>query len=158
MFSMRASPPPAAQPQYHHVLYTWRVQHGDFRGAAEILWDRLQRLRDVEAEVFMPDDETVLEAYLVLINTLACLGKEDGWILAEAGAVAAANGARGGGGAGNAGRKKRRIVTLEEIRKEYQGELDRRSDMLHGRFPLLMGGTSGVGVAAGASGDVMDML
>ncbi|KAG9745590.1 hypothetical protein KCU72_g14762, partial [Aureobasidium melanogenum] len=124
--------PTPGQPQYHQVMYTWRIHNNDFRGAAEILFERLQRLRHSTAKVFEPDDETLVEAYLVLINTLACCGKDEGWILAErveeeyqrGKSVSASHG------------KKRRIVTLEDVRKEYQAELDRRSEMQQGRFAL----------------------
>ncbi|THY10375.1 hypothetical protein D6D01_09295 [Aureobasidium pullulans] len=127
--------PTPGQPQYHQVMYTWRIHNNDFRGAAEILFERLQRLRHSTAKVFEPDDETLVEAYLVLINTLACCGKDEGWILAERieeeyqrGKVVPASHS-----------KKRRIVTLEDVRKEYQAELDRRSEMQQGRFALIAG-------------------
>jgi len=123
------SPTPTLTPQYHQILYAWRIHNNDYRGAAEILFERLQRLKQTTAKVFEPDDETLVEAYLVLINTLACLGKDDAWILADS-----AEGEIG------VKKSKRRIVTLEEVRREYQSELDRRSEMQQGRFPLLGGG------------------
>jgi len=55
----------------------------------------------------------------MLINTLACCGKDEGWILAPV---------EGQGG------PKRKIVTLEDVRREYQAELDRRSEIVQGRF------------------------
>lgn len=104
------------------------------------------RLKAVGGSVFEPDDETLLEAYLVLINTLACLGKEDGWVLAEGIAEESwEHGGAVGGGFNGAERKRRRIVRLEDVRREYQSELDRRSEMQQGRFPLL-------------GGDAMDVL
>jgi len=69
----------------------------------------------------------------VLINTLACLGKEDGWVLAEG--VEGEN-------SGSSRKSKRRIVTLDDVRRDYQGELDRRSEMQQGRFSLLVDGES----------------
>lgn len=140
------SPTPTQTPQYHHVLYTWRIHQNDFRGAAEILYERLVRLKAVGGSIFEPDDETLLEAYLALINTLACLGKEDGWILAEGITEESwEHGGAVGGGLNGAERKRRRIVRLEDVRREYQSELDRRSEMQQGRFPLL-------------GGDAMDVL
>lgn len=61
----------------------------------------------------------------MLINTLVCCGPEDGWILAE-------DGKEG----------KRRIVRLEDVRREYQAELDRRSEVSLGRFAFLAGGAA----------------
>lgn len=123
--------PTPGQLQYHQVMYTWRIHNNDFRGAAEILFERLQRLRHSTAKVFEPDDETLVEAYLVLINTLACCGKDEGWILAENVEEEYQR--------GKSVSKKRRIVTLEDVRKEYQAELDRRSEMQQGRFALTAG-------------------
>lgn len=65
------SPTQTETPQYHQVLYTYRIHVQNFHGAAEILFERLQKLQHTTAKVFEPDDETLLEAYLVLINTLA---------------------------------------------------------------------------------------
>jgi len=73
----------------------------------------------------------------VLINTLACLGKEDGWVLAEG-----VEGEHSSSGK----KSKRRIVTLDDVRRDYQSELDRRSEMQQGRFPLL------------GDGEAMDVL
>jgi WD40 repeat protein len=131
--SFSATPTPG-QPQYHQVMYAWRIHNKDFRGAAEILFERLQRLRHSTAKVFEPDDETLVEAYLVLINTLACCGKDEGWILAER---VEEEYQRGKALSGHG--QKRRIVTLEDVRKEYQAELDRRSEMQQGRFALTGG-------------------
>jgi hypothetical protein len=63
-----------------------------------------------------------------LINTLACCGESEGWLLADPIA-----------GVHEPGRK-RKLVTLDEVRREYSAELDKRSDMLQGRFPLVGGG------------------
>lgn len=102
---------------YDRILYAWRINHDDYRGAAEVLYEQLSRLT---GGAFEPDDDTLLDAYLMLINTLACCGKDEGWILAPV--------------AGSGGGPKRRIVTLEDVRREYQAELDRRSEIVQGRF------------------------
>ena len=65
----------------------------------------------------------VLNAYLALINVLACVEKSQAWVLAE------------GGGGG----KKRRVVTLDDVRGEYQGELDRVAAIESGRFAFVGG-------------------
>lgn len=81
------------------------------------------------ADVFADEDgeesrlETdLMDTYLLLINTLSCCGDE-AWILAEP--------------TTDTGKGKRRVVTLEDVRREYQGELDRRSEIAQGRFPLV---------------------
>jgi hypothetical protein len=123
-----ASTSSATKP-HHQILYAFRTQRGDFRGAAEILYEHLERLRHSDAQQYQdPEDETALQAYLLLINTLACCGEGEGWLLAEP-----IEGVHQAG-------EKRKLVTLEEVRRDYSAELDRRSDILQGRFPLVGGG------------------
>lgn len=86
----------------------------------------------------------------MLINTLACCGADEGWILAEPVEGAAQlmkEGKIGKGARGEVRRAKRRIVTLEDVRREYQAELDRRSEIVQGRFAFGVGG-----------GEAMDVL
>jgi hypothetical protein len=123
-----ASTSSATKP-HHQILFAFRTQRGDFRGAAEILYEHLERLRCSDAQQYQdPEDETALQAYLLLINTLACCGEGEGWLLAEP-----IEGVHQAG-------EKRKLVTLEEVRRNYSAELDRRSDILQGRFPLVGGG------------------
>ncbi|KAK1091877.1 hypothetical protein LTR48_005426, partial [Friedmanniomyces endolithicus] len=116
---------------YHQILYAFRTQRSDFRGAAEILHEHLEWLRHGPAHrgaTHDPEDETVLRCCVLLINTLACCGEDEAWFLAEPVAGVHREGA------------KRRLVTLADVRREYTGELDRRSEMLQGRFPVVGGG------------------
>lgn len=133
-------------PQYHAILYAWRIQYDNFRGAAEILWEQLQRMRASSARSFEPEDKSLLDTYLTLINTLACCGEDEGWLLAEridGPEEQAPFTQRLSGGAASAHetvsakKPKRRIVTLEDVRREYQAELDRRNEMVQGRFALV---------------------
>ncbi|KAK1823981.1 hypothetical protein LTR12_001514 [Friedmanniomyces endolithicus] len=122
---------------YYQILYAFRTQRSDFRGAAEILHEHLEWLRHAPAHrgaTQDPEDETVLRCYVLLINTLACCGEDEAWFLAEPVAGVHREGA------------KRRLVTLADVRREYTGELDRRSEMLQGRFPIV------------GSGNEMDVL
>lgn len=115
---------------FYQILYAFRTQQSDFRGAAEILHEYLERLRYTQAKhgIIDPDEETLIQAYVLLINTLACCGEEEAWLLADP-----IEGVHGSG-------KKRRLVTIADIRKEYEAELDKRSDIRQGRFPLVGGG------------------
>jgi nuclear pore complex protein Nup160 len=111
-----------AGPSHHKVLYSWRVRHGDYRGAAGVLYEWLNKLKSINAE-------GVTEAYLVLINTLASVDGSQAWLLSE--------GISKRGEAGKPklnGHVKRRVVTLEDVRKEYQAELDRLALIENGRF------------------------
>jgi nuclear pore complex protein Nup160 len=116
-------------PPYYQILYSFRTQRSDFRGAAVILYEHLERLSYTQRKHGIQDmeDETLIEAYVLLINTLACCGQQDAWLLADPIVEVHGEG------------KKRRLVTIDEVRKEYGAELDRRSDILQGRFPLVAG-------------------
>lgn len=78
-----------------------------------------------------------------MINLLACV-PGDGWVLSGG------EDADDGIGIGIGG-KKRKLVTIKDVRKEYQDELDRRSMIENGRF--------GFGYADGeGERDEMDVL
>ncbi|QIX02526.1 hypothetical protein AMS68_008043 [Peltaster fructicola] len=110
------------------ILYAFRTKHGDYRGAAQVLHDHLERLRYHNRRGrHDPEDETLLKAYLILINTLACCGEGEEWLLAEpVDGIHIAD-------------TRRQLVTLEDVRRQYVAELDKRSDLQHGRFPLIGG-------------------
>nr|POE47347.1 nucleoporin [Quercus suber] len=119
---------------YHQMLYAFRAQRGNFRGASEILYEHLERLRHSnDRRVLDPEDEMLLQSYVLLINTMACCGEDDAWILAQP--IISVHGPDA----------KRKLITLADVRREYNEEMDRRSDVLAGRFPII-------------TGDAMDML
>ncbi|KAJ8121906.1 hypothetical protein ONZ43_g1765 [Nemania bipapillata] len=119
---------------YHQILYSWRIKRNDYRGAAAILLDRIQKLRQLgEGDQFTSEDilDTVItRQYLMLINVLSCVEPKQAWITAEEPPprpqAGAANGAPNGG--------KRKVVTLADIRKEYQDELDRIAAIQNNQF------------------------
>ena len=76
-------------------------------------------------------DEGLVEAYLLLINAMACVGKEEAWVIREP--IAQKNGLINGT-AKEKKEGKRGLVTLDDIRREYQEELDRLAALEHGRF------------------------
>jgi hypothetical protein len=126
-----------SRPSYYKVLYAWRIRRGDFRGAAQAAFDRLEKLRgEMKGRDPDPRDERLVEAYLLLINAMACIGKNEAWVIYEP--VADKKGLING----TAKEKKdgkRRLVTLEDVRREYQDELDRRAAMEQGRFAFTDG-------------------
>ena len=127
-------------PKYYEILSTWRLRHQDFRGAAEALLLRLLRLQVLSAKAEGRGDgaESVLEGYLAVINVLACAGEE--WVLIGEDVEKGASDMKEG---------KRKLVTIQDMRRNYQKELDRRSMIENGRF--------GFG-APGEVGDAMDLL
>ncbi|KAK1773298.1 nucleoporin Nup120/160-domain-containing protein [Copromyces sp. CBS 386.78] len=75
---------------YHQVLYAWRISHNDYRGAASVLLDRLQKLRQMgegdKVGVSGEDalDTQVTRQYLLLINALSCVqSKGEAYILED---------------------------------------------------------------------------
>lgn len=128
----------ASGPPYYQILYSFRVSRNNFRGAASILYERLQRLKTTSSKHHDPADDTLTQCYLMIINTLSSVSKEDAYILAE-------QRTEGNGppqwGIGQ-GKKllKRQIVTLDGLRKEYQAELDRVAAIESGQFPFVDAG------------------
>ncbi|RDL42087.1 Uncharacterized protein BP5553_02066 [Venustampulla echinocandica] len=127
---------------YHKILYAWRIRRSDFRGAATISLERLQKLQQSgEGDRALGEDslETpVTKQYVALINALSCVDPKQAWILSE-------EIPRRGVGSKNGATPKRSVVTLDDIRKEYQGELDRIAAIENNQFAL-------------AGGDEMDVL
>ncbi|KAI9872539.1 MAG: hypothetical protein M1830_001507 [Pleopsidium flavum] len=131
-------------PPYHKALYAWRLARNDFRGAAVVLHERLRRLQSnsptsttstntkFSTSLNDPKNKAILNEYIALINILASTDPSQAWILAE------------GQGEG----QKRKVLTLEDVRAEYQAELDRRAAIESGRFAF---------VGAGGA-DEMDVL
>ncbi|ESZ97027.1 hypothetical protein SBOR_2572 [Sclerotinia borealis F-4128] len=146
---------------YHKILYSWRIQHSDFRGAAAISLERLYRLQASSesdnkigsGELGEEGETLVTKQYVAVINALSCVDPKHAWILCEgAKGKDAGNVGRGTGRAISKGVKedggvKRRVVTLADIRRGYQEELDRVAAIENGRFSL-----GGAG-----DGDMMEM-
>jgi nuclear pore complex protein Nup160 len=120
---------------YHQILYSWRVNHNNYRGAAAILYDRIQKLRHAgEGDKFTGEDvldTPVTKQYVLLINALTCLETKDRFIIPQ---DLPHPGQRDGDDDGKAKLLKRKLVTLEDIRKQYQDELDRIAAIQNNQF------------------------
>ncbi|CZT48116.1 uncharacterized protein RSE6_08775 [Rhynchosporium secalis] len=131
---------------YHNILYAWRIKHSDFRGAAAISLERLQKLQSSgEGDKMIGGDglETpVTRQYVSLINVLSCVNPKQAWILSEE----SHQKSNGASVAGKTAPPKRKVVTLEDVRKAYQAELDRIAAIENNQF------------AFGVDGDEMDVL
>jgi nuclear pore complex protein Nup160 len=127
---------------YHKILYAWRIKRSDFRGAAAISLERLQRLQQSgDGDKALGGDylETaVTRQYVALINALSCVDPKEAWVLAEELPRKQAPGVK-------TAQPKRKVVTLEDIRKAYQEELDRIAAIENNQFAF-------------AGGDEMDVL
>lgn len=127
----------ASGPQYHQILYSFRISRNNFRGAASILHERLLRLKTSSSQVHDPSDESLAQCYLMIINTLSSVSKEEAYILAE---QKLENGAPQWEIGKAKKMLKRQIVTLDTLRKEYQAELDRVEAIENGQYPFVDGG------------------
>lgn len=125
----------ASGPPYHQILYAFRISRNNFRGAASILHERLQRLKTTSSKVHDPADESLAQCYLMMINTLSSVSKEDAYIIAEQ-RIEGSGPPQWGIGQGKK-LLKRQIVTLDTLRKEYQAELDRAAAIEGGQFPFV---------------------
>lgn len=125
---------------YHKILYSWRIKHSDFRGATAISLERLQRLQQSgDGDKMLGDDglETpVTKQYIALINALSCVDPKQAWILSE-------DLPRKSSGASiNGSAKKepaRKVVTLDDVRRSYQAELDRIAAIQNNQFAFVVG-------------------
>ncbi|KAI1410784.1 nucleoporin Nup120/160-domain-containing protein [Hypoxylon sp. FL1857] len=118
---------------YHQILYAWRIKRNDYRGAAAILLDRIQKLRQLgEGDQVTGDDildTAVTRQYLMLINVLSCVDPKQAWVTVEEPARPIRLGP-----STSEHLTKRRVVTLADIRKEYQAELDRIAAIQNDQF------------------------
>ncbi|KAI1373644.1 nucleoporin Nup120/160-domain-containing protein [Hypoxylon crocopeplum] len=116
---------------YHQILYAWRTKRNDYRGAAAILLDRIQKLKQLgEGDQVTGDDvldTAVTRQYLMLINVLSCVDQKQAWVAVDG----PPRSVKLGVGPDPA---KRRVVTLADIRKEYQDELDRITAIQNDQF------------------------
>jgi nuclear pore complex protein Nup160 len=72
---------------YHQILYSWRIRHQKHQPAAMVLYDRIQKLKHAgEDDNFTGEyvlDSAVTREYLLCINALMVLPKDDRWILPD---------------------------------------------------------------------------
>ncbi|KAK2028842.1 hypothetical protein LX32DRAFT_383512 [Colletotrichum zoysiae] len=116
---------------YHQILYSWRIKHNDYRGAATVLLDRIQKLQHAgEGDKLIGEDildTAVTKQYLLLINALSCVDAKQAWIFSEE--LPPPNSRETTNFQG-----KRKVVTLTDLRKQYQDELDRIAAIQNNQF------------------------
>ena len=132
------------QPRWWKILYAHRISRSDYRGAAEGLWEWLHRLRASphNPRIGSREETDIERVFLLLINALETVAPEQAWILAEVPGTKTQNGSLGAG-LGARGKKERKIVTLEDVRKEYSTYLDQLDAVEQGRFAFVERDTEG---------------
>ncbi|POS86641.1 hypothetical protein EPUL_002914 [Erysiphe pulchra] len=117
---------------YHKILYAWRIKQSNFRGAASVLLNRLQRLRQLENADQMIEshqlETPITQQYISLINTLCCVDPKQAWVFQEAEKSENQTSMRQGQ------MPKRKVITLSDLRSDYQAELDRLAAIHNNQF------------------------
>ena len=135
----------ATAPDYLSILYALRISQTNYRGAVSVLYDRLRLIQRSGKARSDPKATALRHALLGLINAMSCMGKEERWIVVDVGDHRDTRRALGGGVDGfrveegeaeeERSRKRRRvIVTLADLRREYQATLDRCARVERGDF------------------------
>ncbi|KAL9018327.1 MAG: hypothetical protein Q9185_004360 [Variospora sp. 1 TL-2023] len=139
----RIDKPSISAERQRKMLAAWRLKHGDFRGAATALYSQMQmKQKQTHKSSVVPrfrlgnagggggeemGSRNLDESYLTVINLLACTGNDADDSGGEAWLLSAANG------------RKRKVVTIDDVRKGWQKELDRRSVVEGGRWEFGLG-------------------
>ncbi|KAI6246010.1 Nucleoporin [Erysiphe necator] len=117
---------------YHKILYAWRIKQNNFRGAASILLNRLYRLRKLgSADQIIESHQLetpITQQYISLINTLCCVDPKQAWILQEI------ENTENQSSMINEQSPKRQVITLSDLRNNYQAELDRLGAIHNNQF------------------------
>lgn len=135
-----------AKLDYPTIMYSIRVSQKDYRGAVTVLYDSLRLIRRSARARHDPQATDLRHVLLALINVMACVAPEEAYILTEADEKIGFDSSHAhgehDGGEGRAGTQKRRrvIVTLEDLRKEYQAVLDKCSRIERGDFDFEVDG------------------
>ena len=119
---------------YHKILYAWRIKRNDFRGATAISFERLERLQSsglADKKLGGELETPVTSQYIALINTLSCVDPKQAWILAEEQNIKPGKGLKGSVAVTQ---PRRSVITLEDVRRGYQGELDRLAAIENNQF------------------------
>lgn len=139
--------PTGGEVDYLDIIHAIRVSHKDYRGAVTVLFDRLRLVQRSARARHDPQATVLRQVLLALINAMACVAPEEAYILVDEDTKPQPNyqqttgndttmaGAEHHDGDAARPKKKRRIIiTLEDLRKEYQQVLDKCSRIERGDF------------------------
>ena len=121
---------------YVRIMSAIQMSQNDFRGAVSVLYTRLQSLRKTTKARSDPHATEIRHAYLTLINAMTCVKQDEAYILVAVedhheskprinGDVSMAGAEDETSVPTRARQRKKIILTLEDLRKEYQAVLDR---------------------------------
>ena len=126
-------------PDYLKILYALRVGRQDYRGAISVLMDRLRLVKRSNQTRNDPQATMLRNTLLAIINILSCVAPDEAYILVPVRDTTTntKNDPRDPEGRDmDTGWKtrKRIIITLEDLRREYQQLLDKCSRIERGDF------------------------
>lgn len=130
---------------YLSVLQALRLSRDDYRGAMRCLFDRLRLVQRSSHSRVDPQSTSLRHALLALINVMSCIDQNEAYIVADANQDPrlGSAGAKRKAVLDNdkreekpAKQRKRIVITLEDLRKEYQQVLDKCSRIERGDFEL----------------------
>ncbi|KAF3312226.1 hypothetical protein TWF173_007387 [Orbilia oligospora] len=113
---------------YHKIAYAWRILKGNRRGAASAQYDHLKKLQGCLTNSQRFTGKEVREAYLALLNILALVPKEEAYIFTRLHAEQESSGVHFVDGK----KLRRRVVSIDNIREEFQEEMRRTIEYLSG--------------------------
>jgi nuclear pore complex protein Nup160 len=129
---------------YLRVLYAFRTAQKDYRGAVAVLLDRLRLIKKSSQARNDPEATQIRHVLLALINALSCVAPDEAYLLIDAeeppkyGGVMFKTFGDAVDHKGNSPRHKRVIITLDDLRREYQQLLDKCSRIERGDFDFEM--------------------
>lgn len=134
----------------HKILFAFRTHRSDHRGAASVLYTQTQQLKARHPSQSSTElDDDLKECYLGCINSLLLVDEGMRWLLVRPLPIAATPTTRKarlsddstqGNTKDHTNKPVRKVVTLDDVRREWQTELDRAADVEAGRYPLEMEG------------------
>jgi nuclear pore complex protein Nup160 len=132
-----AKKPSASDAKLDHlsVMHTVRLSQHDHRGAVIVLYDRLKLIRKSGRARSDPSATALRHVLLGLINLMSCVAPDEAYVLVDVDDHKSAD-TEDERDANSLKMKKRRrvIITLDDLRKEYQAVLDKCSRIERGDF------------------------
>lgn len=132
---------------YLSILHALRLSRKDYRGAVSLLFDRLRIIQKSGRARSDPQATALRHALLALINALTCVNVDEAYIIADSADDPRIDGIgrkrlreRDDEDRAPARKRARVIITLDDLRREYQKVLDRCSRIERGDFEFGEGG------------------
>lgn len=126
---------------YLSILHALRLSRKDYRGAVSVLFDRLKIIQKSGRARSDPQAVALRHALLSLINAMTCVAEDEAYMIVNTSDDPRIGGTglkriRGGGSAkqGTPRKRQRVVITLDDLRREYQQVLDRCSRIERGDF------------------------